>query len=281
MRLRWLVLAFGLFACGSENAAAPQADAGPKVADAGDAGDVKDEGPIPPAPTEPGCAMTIDGEPLQPSGHGAELTSYPGQPTLTLLCAGVAIDITRPGEPGVYEATARFGKPGGVDYQGPCTTRLDRIAIVSRGGLAARVRCDVPLVRALVGGNPKPSVRIAGYVVLPPAGPLPPADTGGPGPDRCTFSVSGEYTRDGSGTATSERCGDRTFTLATDIPSAWIYGSFCPTCRTLYDEGRCTRTNVVLHEGASEYDVACDLGSRLSGRLEVKAHIHGAHFLPP
>lgn len=283
MRFRWLLPMLGLFACNSGPTAEPSRDAGPDVSDAGDGGDGGDggdEGPIPPAPTEPGCSMTIDGVEL-PSRGGAVLGSYLGKSTLKLVCSDVDIEITEPSGPGVYQAVARYGNVPRPEYEGPCTARLDRLAIEERGGLAARVRCDVPLVRALNGGNPTPSLRIAGYVVLPPAGPFPKGDAGAPGPDRCTFSVSGAYTYEGSGNATNLGCGDGTFSLLVGVPAAVLHGTFCPNCSTWYDDGTCTRSNEISREHSEAFDIACDLGDRRSGRLRVNAHVDGQRIYIP
>lgn len=272
MRIAGFFFALGLAACAEKAPDAPAGDAS--------VSETRDEGPIPPAPMEPGCAMSIDGEPLPPSTGYAELGHQSGQPTLTLACSGVEIEIRRPGRPGEYEAFASYGRVPRPEYRGACTTRLDRLAIKERGGLAARVRCDVPLMRDLNGTAPKRPIRIEGYVVLPPAGPLASAGREPTGRGQCTFSVTGEYTLTGRGDATSNTCGDARFSLLVDLPAAAIAGTFCPTCATVF-EGRCSRTNIVERDDWVASDVDCELQHELSGEVRVKAHIDGPIVLTP
>ncbi len=275
MRIARLLFALGVVACGVEKApeAAKSSDA--SVSDA-----TNGEGPIPPAPTEPGCSMTVDGEPLPPATGSASIEHQSGQPTLTLRCDGVEIEIKKPNGPGEYEAVARYGRVPRPEYQGACTTRLDRLAIRERGGLAARVRCDVPLMRDLNKSGAKQSVHIEGYVVLPPAGPLPPVADVPIGDGGCTFSVKGEYTFTGSGSGSSRGCEGGPFTVMPAVPFALITGTFCPTCGTFYG-GRCSTSNGIRRDDTVSYDIDCELQHELSGELRVSAHVeNGAVFLP-
>ena len=277
MRTWRLLLAFGLVACGTANTSDPSSPTS-GVSDAG-ASDDK----LPPAPSEPGCAMTIDGEPLPPSPGSAKLGHQGGQPALTLYCSGVEVELRRPDGPGEYEGIIRYGHVPQPEYMGyRCTIRLDRLAIKDRRGLAARVRCEVPLVRDLRGVSAKLNVRIEGYVVLPPAGPLPKGGSEPTGVGFCTYSVTGEYTLEGRGHATSSRCFDEHFGLDLGVPVASIWGTFCPTCATDYSRGECSQaTNVVTGDQTVAYDISCALHHELSGELRVIAHIDGPIVLTP
>lgn len=277
VRIAGLFVAFGVVACGVEkapDAALTAGDAG--VTDASD-----NEGPIPPAPTEPGCAMTVDGEPLPPEAGWAKLTDVSRQPALRVSCSGVEIEIRRPGGPGEYEAFASYGWVPRPEYRGACTTRLDRLAIKERGGLALRVRCDVPLMRDLRGTARTQRVHIEGYVVLPPAGPLPAFANLPIGDGGCRFSVKGEYSFEGSGSGSSLACVGGPFVLASAGSYASITGTFCPTCTTYYN-GHCATTNAVERDHTVSYDVDCELEHELSGELRVSAHVeNGAILLAP
>lgn len=262
------LVALGVVACGVDKAPVPT----PSAPDASDGS----EGPIPPAPTEPGCAVTVDGEPLPPSGGGATLTTLYGQPALRLFCSGVEIALTRPGGPGEYHASASYGWPPRPEYRGACATRLDRLAIRERGGLAARFRCDLPLMRDLRDDARAQSVHLEGYVVLPPAGPLPTAANEPLGDSGCRFSVKGEYSFEGSGSATSLSCSGGPLALGIDFAS--IDGTFCPTCTTYY-QGRCSRSNVSERDKRVSYDVDCELQHELSGELRVSAQVRNATII--
>jgi len=231
---------------------------------------------FPAARDEPGCAMSVDGEPLAPSSFGALLGTQAGQPSLSLYCAGVTLVIMRPSGPGDYEAEASFGRYPQPEYLARrCDVRVDRLAIRERGGLAARVRCDVPLVRNERGTSASPLVQLEGYVVLGPAGPIPapifePNHLGG----ECTYTTTGEYPLEGRGGATSIGCGDNRFVVRPAVRVASIRGTFCPTCSTDY-AGSCAYENVVQDAGWIAYDLSCDLAHPLSGQLGVRAHLDG------
>ncbi len=283
VRTSKLWVALGLVACGSNRTydVAPPISAPADSGVVGDAGIVEDEGPLPPAPSEPGCAMTLDGVPLAPSQGHATLAYYGEQPSLELSCSGVDVELRRIAGPGEYEGILRYGifpRPEYIGYR--CAVRLDKLAIKDRGGLAARVRCDVPLYRA--EGAAKPNVRIEGYVVLPPAVALLKGENKPVNGGFCTYSVKGEYNLEGRGGAFSSRCFDSTFGLAVDDPHASLVGTFCPTCVTYYSRGGCSApTNVVPGDHAVAYDISCAFSHELSGDLQIDAHIDGPIVTTP
>lgn len=259
-------------------------DAGPSDAGARrDSPDANEEGPIPPAPETPGCAMTIDGDRSLGTANVASLGVSLDGPSLRLVCAEIDLEISRPKSGAVQIGTANFSRHG-AEYSGPCAVRLDKLAVRDRGGLAARVRCDLPLARVLQASSMvhPPTRRVEGYVVMPKANALAPTLAEG-GNHFCTYETTGEYSLTGRGHSVATRCGDASFGLDTDVPYAAVYGSFCPSCTTYY-AGSCTRTNVVLKDDAAKVvasDVMCDFRHELAGELHVTAHLEGPIVTAP
>ncbi|MFO0640256.1 MAG: hypothetical protein U0183_13640 [Polyangiaceae bacterium] len=249
-----------------------------------DAPDANEEGPIPPAPDTPGCAMTIDGDRSLGTANVAMLQTSLDGPSLRLICAEIDLEISRPKSGEVQIGTANFSRHG-AEYRGPCTVRLDKLAVRDRGGLAARVRCDLPLARVLQASSMvhPPTRRVDGYVVMPKANALAPTRAEGGNHHFCTYETTGEYRVTGRGSSFATRCVDEAFALDTDVPYAAISGSFCPSCTTFY-EGSCTRRNVVIRDEATQVvasDVTCDFSHELAGELHVTAHLEGPVVTTP
>lgn len=254
----------------------PSNDAGARR----DSPDANEEGPIPPAPDTPGCAMTIDGDRSLGTANVAMLQTSLDGPSLRLICAEIDLEISRPKSGEAQIGTANFSRHG-AEYRGPCAVRLDKLAVRDRGGLAARVRCDLPLARVLQASSMvhPPTRRVEGYVVMPKANALAPTRAEG-GSQFCTYETTGEYRVTGRGSSFATRCVDEAFALDTDVPFAAISGSFCPTCTTYY-QGTCTRSNVEERGGLVISDVTCALNHELAGELHVKAHLEGNFVLVP
>jgi hypothetical protein len=272
--MRLALFALVLLACGSSGEA-------PSVgrSDSQDAS-AADENALPAAPDTPGCAMTIDGEPSSGSEGAARLTRYMGGPWLRLFCGEVTVDVPRPRGGDVQHGAATFSRYG-AEYRGSCDVRLDKLAIRDRGGLAARVRCDLSLFRVLRQSSfaHPPQRRAEGYLVLPKATDLP-APRAYSGDTFCTYETTGDFVLEGRGHAFSNACTDERFTLGLVNDYAAIYGSFCPTCTTYY-EGTCTRSNVEERGRLVISDVTCALNHELAGELHVKAHLEGNFVLVP
>ena len=275
MRVGLLLL--GLFGCGCQGELpgdASRTDAGAGASEAER---------FPPAPDTPGCAMTIDGEAGVASTGAAELTYGRGVPSLKLWCGEVQVEVYQPKSGEIVDGTARFSRHG-AEYRGPCDVRLDKLAIRDRGGLAARVVCELSLIRVLSPSSMAhpPLRRIEGHVVMPKATdvPDPPLDT-----DHrfCTYETTGEYTLTGRGHATAQRCFGGRVGLEANGSSVSISHTFCPTCGTTY-VGTCTTSNIEERggpKGVIVSDVACDGRHELAGAVHVKAHIEGSRVLVP